>query len=84
MSEPIPATGSGKLRKYPALAVNAKGETILVWTEGTSWGKGGSLAWRVYSMDGKPSEEKGSVPDLPAWSFGAVFARPDGEFTIAY
>lgn len=84
MSEPIPASGSGKLRKYLVLAVSAKGETILVWTEGTSWGKGGSLAWQVYSMDGKPSEEKGSVPDLPAWTFGAVFARPDGGFTIVY
>jgi hypothetical protein len=83
-SEPIPSTGSGKPRKYPALAVNGKGETILVWTEGTGWGKGGALAWQVYSTDGKPTEEKGGVPDLPAWSFGAVFARPDGGFTIVY
>ena len=83
-SEPIPATGSGKVRKYPTVAVDAKGQTMLVWTEGTSWGKGGSLAWQVYSIDGEPTEEKGSVPDLPAWSFGAVFARPAGGFTIAY
>jgi len=84
MSDAIPALGKGKLRKYPALAVNSTGETILVWTEGTGWGKGGSLAWHVYSKDGKPTGEKGGVADLPAWSFGAAFSRPDGGYTIIY
>jgi hypothetical protein len=84
MSDSIPAPNKGKLRKYPALAVNSTGETILVWSEGTGWGKGGSLEWQVYSKDGKPAGEKGNAADLPAWSFGAVFARPDGGYTIVY
>jgi len=84
MSNPIPAPGTGKFRKYPALAVNTQGDTILIWTEGTGWGKGGSLAWQIYSREGKPLGESGSVADLPAWSFGAAFARPDGGFTLVY
>ena len=84
MSEPIPAPGKGKIRKYPALAVNSKGDTLLAWTDETGWGKGGSLEWQVFSKGGKPIAEKGSVGDLPAWSFGAAVARPDGGFTILY
>ena len=84
MSEAIPASGKGKLRKYPALAVNSKGDTILVWTEGAGWGKGGALAWQVYGKDAKPTGENGGVADLPAWSFGAAFSRPDGGYTIIY
>jgi len=84
MSDPVPAPGAGKLRKYPALAVNATGDRILVWTEGTSWGKGGSLAWQVYDREGKPSGEKGTLAGVPAWSFGAATARPEGAFTVIY
>ena len=84
MSEAMSAPGKGKFRKYPALAVNSSGETILVWTEGTSWGKGGSLAWQVYDREGKPTGEKGTVADVPAWSFGAAIARPEGGFTVVY
>jgi len=84
ISDPIPAPGTGKLRKYPALAVNTQGDTILVWTEGTSWGKGGSLAWQVYDREGKPTGEKGTVAGVPAWSFGAAIARPEGGFTVVY
>jgi len=84
MSQPVQAPGTGKFRKYPALALNSKGDTILVWTEGTGWGKGGSLAWQVYNKEGKPIGEKERVSDLPAWSFGAAFVRPDGGFNIMY
>jgi hypothetical protein len=84
MSKPIPAPGVGKLRKYPALAVNSRGDTLLVWTDGTSWGQGGSLEWQVYDRNGSPIGKEDHVSGVPAWSFGAAFARPDGEFTIVY
>jgi hypothetical protein len=84
LSSPIPAPGTGKVRKYPALAVNGQGDTIFVWSEGTGWGKGGSLDWQVFDKEGKPTGEKESVADLPAWSFGAAFARPDGGFSVIY
>ena len=84
MSEPIQAPGMGKLRKYPALATNSNGDVLLVWTEDAGWGKGGSLAWQAFNKKGQLSAEKGRVSKLPAWSFGAAFTRPDGEFVIMY
>ncbi len=81
---PIAAPGEGKGRKHPAVARNRLGETILVWTEGTGWQKGGSLAWQVYDRSGQPAGERGSAPGVPVWSLAAVLARTDGGFTIVY
>jgi hypothetical protein len=78
------APGTGEKRKHPRLAVNQRGETILVWTEGTGFGKGGSIAWQLYDADGKPMGDRGSAPGLPAFSFASVFARPTGEFVVLY
>jgi hypothetical protein len=83
-SQPVAAPGSSRGRKYPAVAGNAKGETILVWTEGMGWNRGGSLAWQVYDQTGKPTSEKGSADGVPTWSLVAVFARTDGGFTVLY
>jgi hypothetical protein len=82
--KPIAAPGEGKGRKHPTLAMNSQGQTLLVWTEGTGWQRGGSLAWQMFDRSGNPLGEKGSVPSVPTWSFGAVAARPDGTFTIIY
>jgi hypothetical protein len=81
---PIAAPGEGKRRKYPVMAENVRGETILVWTEGMGWEKGGSVAWQVFDKDGKPTSEKGQKSGVPTWSLVAVFARPNGGFTILY
>lgn len=83
-SETVPAPGAGKGRKHPAVAVNAQGETILVWTEGMGWSRGGSLAWQVFDKDGSPTADRGRADGVPVWSLVAVFARPDGGFTIVY
>jgi hypothetical protein len=83
-AQPVGAPGSSRGRKYPAVAGNAKGETILVWTEGMGWNRGGSLAWQVYDQTGKPTSEKGTADGVPTWSLVAVFARPDGGFTVIY
>ena len=55
-----------------------------MWTEGTGWARGGSLAWRVFGPDGRALEESGGRADLPAWSFGAAVAQSDGAFTVFY
>ncbi|MBI1895409.1 MAG: exo-alpha-sialidase [Acidobacteria bacterium] len=81
---PVAATLEANRRKHPRLAVSSKGRTILVWTEGTGWQRGGAIAWQVYDETGKPTAERGTLPGLPAWSFGAVMARADGGFTIVY
>jgi hypothetical protein len=83
-SAPIAAPGETSKRKHPVVAGNARGETILVWTEGMGWNKGGSLAWQVFDKAGKPTAEKGRADGVPTWSLVAVFARADGGFNILY
>ncbi len=79
-----PAGGRGN-RKHPAVAGNARGETILVWTEGTGWQKGGSLAWQVFDRSGRPVGPEGRIEGgVPVWSLATVVARPDGGFTIVH
>ncbi|MBI1913302.1 MAG: exo-alpha-sialidase [Planctomycetes bacterium] len=83
-SEPVHAPGAGKGRKHPAVAGNIREETILVWTEGMGWNRGGAVAWQVFDRDGKPTAEKGRTDGVPTWSLVTVFARPEGGFTIIY
>jgi hypothetical protein len=73
-----------KGRKHPVVAGNAAGETILVWTEGMGWNRGGSLAWQVFDKAGKPTEFRGTTGGVPTWSLAAAFTRSDGGFTILY
>jgi hypothetical protein len=80
----IAAPGDAKGRKHSRLAVNSRGETLLVWTEGTGWQRGGSLAWQVFDSNGTPVGEKGFTPGVPTWSFGAAVNRPDGTFVVYY
>lgn len=81
--EPVAAPGTSKGRKHPALALNSKGEMILVWTEGTGWQRGGALAWQVYDRSGQPTAEQGRLADgIPVWGLPSVIAEPDGRFTI--
>ncbi len=83
VSEPIcPPGGAG--RKYPVAVSNKKGETLLVWAEGTAWGKGGSVDYQVFDKNDQPTLVKGCKEGLKTWSFAAAFADPDGNFTIIY
>jgi hypothetical protein len=84
VSKPIPAPGRAAGRKHPRLAAAADGTTLMVWTEGTGWNKGGSLAWQVFDKAGKPLDERGRSDGIPVWSFAAAFPRTDGGFTIVY
>jgi hypothetical protein len=81
---PVAAPGESKGRKHPRLARNKKGEILLVWTEGTGWQRGGSLAWQVYDNAGRPTSTNGKIPGVPVWSFAAPIAHPDGRFTVFY
>jgi hypothetical protein len=80
----IAAPGTGDSRKHPRLAIGTRGNTLLVWTEGTAWARGGALAWRVFDAAGRPSEGSGRASGVPVWSFGAAIARRDGGFTVLY
>jgi hypothetical protein len=70
--------------KHPVVAVNKAGETLLVWTEGTGWQRGGALAWQVFGADGKPAGEPQRRDGVPVWSLAAAVAEADGSFTVLY
>jgi len=82
---PISPPGEPGGRKHPSVAVAPDGSTLLVWTEGTGWQKGGALAWRLFDASGRPTETSGRVEaGIPTWSLPTVVARPDGGFTIIH
>lgn len=78
-----PAPGNEK-RKHPFATSNVRGEMLLVWTEGTGWQKGGSLAWQIYDRKGAALGESGKQSGVPVWSFASAFAKPNGDFVIVY
>jgi hypothetical protein len=82
--QPISPPGEGKGRKHPRVAVNRNGEVLLVWTEGTGWQKGGSMAYQVFDQGGNPTAEQARIPGIPAWSFAAAAEGPDNGFSIIY
>jgi hypothetical protein len=83
LTRPV-APPAGLKRKHPVAVANAQGETLLVWTEGTGWAKGGSVAWQVYSQAGMALGQKGRAPGVPVWGLPTAYARPDGNFVIIY
>jgi hypothetical protein len=84
-SPPAAPPGNPGNRKHPALAVNARGEVLLAWAEGTAWQRGGALAWQVFDASGRPGTGAGAgrlERGIPTWSLPTAVARPDGGFTI--
>jgi hypothetical protein len=80
----IVKVSAGRGAKHPCAAVNRDGETLITWTEGTGWQRGGKLLWRLFDREGKPVGEIGHRDDLAAWNVGACLARPDGSFRVIY
>ncbi len=84
MSAPVAMPGDAQRRKYPVVAANSRGETLVAWAEGMAWGKGGSAAWQILDAKGAPEGAVGRAAGVPAWSLVAAFARPGGGFTVVY
>jgi hypothetical protein len=75
--------GENPKRKYPALARNRRGETLLAWVDGAGWERGGVLGWQLFDKAGGPSSASEFRESVPVWSFPAVFARlSDESFAI--
>ena len=74
----------GPNQKHPSLARNARGETLAVWTEGTAWNRGGSIAWQLYDASGRPEAEKGRADGLPVWGLASAVPIADNGFAILY
>jgi hypothetical protein len=82
---PVHPRGSGGNRKHPAVAVNARGESLVAWAEDTSFHRGGSLAWRVFDASGKPTNDAGRVEGgIPTHSLPTAVALPDGTFAVIH
>lgn len=81
---PIAAPGEGGTRKHPRLATNTNGDVLFVWTEGTAWARGGSVAWQMFDASGRGTAVKGTSAGIPVWSFAAPIAVSDGQFVILY
>ena len=82
--EPVTPPHGGTGQKHPVAVSNAKGETLLVWAEGTGWQKGGAVAWQLYDSQGKATETTGRQDGIPVWSFPAVLVRGNETFEIIY
>lgn len=74
--------GSHPKRKYPVLACNGRGETLLAWVEGAGWQRAGTLGWQIFGRDGRPLLASSGRLNVPVWSFPAVFADPEDTFGI--
>jgi hypothetical protein len=83
-TEVITPAGASGARKHPSLAVNARGEVLLAWTEGTGWNKGGALAWQRFDSQGRPIGSRGTASGVATWSLGAAAATSDGRFVVVY
>ncbi len=81
---PVVSVAGRVPRKHPAVAGNARGEVLLAWSEGTSWGKGGALSWQVFDSTGKAVAEPQRAEGLPVWSLPAVWADRDGKFHVIF
>jgi len=75
----IPGAGS---RKHPSVAVNAAGEQLIAWTEGTAWNRGGSAAWRLTDRHGKEIGVSQDAGPVPVWGLVSAIALRDGSFVI--
>lgn len=84
LTETVGAPGTGKNRKYPSITGNSRGQILLAWTEGTSWKKGGTLAWQVFDDNGRPIGSEGHAPGFPALSLVSAFTASDGSFRVMY
>jgi hypothetical protein len=71
-------------RRHPSLAVNARGEVLMSWSEGTGWNRGGAVAWQLFDHADQPAGPGGRAAGMPVWGLSAAIARADGGFTIIY
>ena len=82
-AKPVSAPASSKSQKHPRVSIASNGETLLVWTEGTGWNRGGTAGWQLYNPAGALATEKCATAGVPTWSFAAATATAHG-FLILY
>jgi len=79
------SVSEGGKGKYPSIALNQKGQILIARAVGTGWKKGGTVAWQIFDLKGEAiADTAGEASDLPAWSYPAALAMPDGAFVVIY
>jgi hypothetical protein len=81
VSTAIPISGPG-VRKHPSVAINATGDRLIAWTEGTAWARGGTAAWELQDRTGQRLAVGANAGPVPVWGLVSAVARPDGSFLI--
>lgn len=76
------AIAGAAVRKHPSVAVNAGGNRLVAWTEGTAWARGGTLAWQLQDSTGKVLTAEANAGPVPVWGLVAAVARRDGSFLV--
>lgn len=78
-------TPSGEAkRKYPVAVQANDGRSLVLWTEGTGWQKGGAVAWQILGADGKPAGAIERQEGLPVWGVATAWAGPKGGWIVLY
>lgn len=72
----------GAKMRHPSIAAAPDGSTLLAWTEGTGWQKGGSVAWQRFDPHGKPVGTVERRQGVPVWGTVAVAAGAQGFWVI--
>jgi len=83
--EPVAEPTTRTRQKNPDIAFSSDNYKLVVWAEGLSFTRGGSLNWQLFDNNGEPvaAEEK---PDftIPDNSSPATVVTPAGSFLILY
>jgi hypothetical protein len=77
----IPAPGTGRVRKHPAIAEDRHGRVLLSWTDGTGWKRGGTLDWQIFNSQSQPLGEPSGGATVPVWGMPATVSV-DGRFFV--
>ena len=76
---------SKQLQKHPAIAINDKGDKLIVWNEGNGVNGGGSLRWQVFNPADEPvSRDDKEEREVAEHSAAAVTTLRDGTFLVLY
>lgn len=70
--------------RHPALGVNGAQQTLVCWSQGTGWNRGGDVRWQTFTAQNEVTAPQGEAPGMPAWSFPTTWARRDGSFVVLY
>jgi hypothetical protein len=69
-------------KRHPSVTKNSEGETLVTWSEGTGWARGGTAYWRATNNKGGVNEGHGE--ELPVWGMVTGYAKPNGDFVVIY